>query len=86
MTNFIYIYRNFFLNCFLKYQFFFSLGLFRCHKWHSCTRESPRGDALCFRGRKDLPNQNVFAACDFDMKFTYVLVRWEGTASDSRIL
>jgi len=27
----------------------------------------------------------IFANCDFDMKFTYVLAGWEGTASDSRI-
>ncbi|XP_052725419.1 protein ALP1-like [Vigna angularis] len=46
----------------------------------------PREDAPRFRGRKDWPTQNVFAACDFDMKFTYVLAGWEGTASDSRIL
>ncbi|KAL2341130.1 hypothetical protein Fmac_009070 [Flemingia macrophylla] len=46
----------------------------------------PRWDAARFRGRKDWPTQNVFAACDFDMKFTYALGGWEGTASDSRIL
>ncbi|XP_057458064.1 uncharacterized protein LOC130748834 [Lotus japonicus] len=46
----------------------------------------PRAEAPRFRGRKDCPTQNVFAACDFDMKFTYVLAGWEGTASDSRIL
>ncbi|XP_052736625.1 protein ALP1-like [Vigna angularis] len=46
----------------------------------------PREDAPRFRGRKDWPTQNVFAACDFDMKFTYVLAGWEGTTSDSRIL
>ncbi|XP_052726956.1 uncharacterized protein LOC128194802 [Vigna angularis] len=46
----------------------------------------PRTDAPRFRGRKDWPTQNVFAACDFDMKFTYVLAGWEGTTSDSRIL
>ena len=45
-----------------------------------------RSYAPRFRGRKDWPTQNVFAACDFDMKFTYVLAGWEGTASDSRIL
>nr|KYP66964.1 Putative nuclease HARBI1 [Cajanus cajan] len=45
-----------------------------------------RSDAPRFRGRKDWPTQNVFAACDFDMKFTYVLGGWEGTTSDSRIL
>ncbi|KAL2333864.1 hypothetical protein Fmac_015077 [Flemingia macrophylla] len=46
----------------------------------------PRSDAPRFRGRKDWPTQNVFPACDFDMKFTYVLGGWEGTTSDSRIL
>jgi len=44
-----------------------------------------RADAPRFVGRKDWPTQNIFAACDFDMKFTYVLAGWEGTASDSRI-
>jgi len=33
-----------------------------------------------------LPTQNIFVGSDFDMKFTYVLAGWEGTASDSRIL
>ncbi|XP_057732659.1 protein ALP1-like [Arachis stenosperma] len=46
----------------------------------------PRVDAPRFCGRKDHPTQNVLAACGFDMKFTYVLSGWEGTASDSRIL
>ncbi|XP_068483377.1 uncharacterized protein [Phaseolus vulgaris] len=32
-----------------------------------------RADAPHFRGRKDWPTQNIFVACDFDMKFTYVL-------------
>ena len=36
--------------------------------------------------RKDYTTQNVMAACDFDMRFTYVLPGWEGTASDSRII
>ncbi|XP_048501562.1 uncharacterized protein LOC125497893 [Beta vulgaris subsp. vulgaris] len=39
-----------------------------------------------YRGRKNWPTQNVLAACSFDLKFTYVLPGWEGTASDSRIL
>ena len=30
--------------------------------------------------------QNVMAICDFDMIFKYVVVRWEGTAHDSRVL
>ncbi|GAU49426.1 hypothetical protein TSUD_407280 [Trifolium subterraneum] len=45
-----------------------------------------RADAPRFRGRKECTTKNVFAACSFDMKFTYVLTGWEGTASDSRIL
>ncbi|KAL5571103.1 hypothetical protein UlMin_020700 [Ulmus minor] len=43
--------------------------------------EAPR-----YHGRKDYPTQNVMATCEFDMRFTYVLPGWEGTASDSRII
>lgn len=43
-------------------------------------------EAPKYRGRKDYPTQNVLAACSFDLKFTYVLTGWEGTASDSRIV
>ncbi|KAL5545272.1 hypothetical protein UlMin_009056 [Ulmus minor] len=39
-----------------------------------------------YRGRKAFSTQNVLAACSFDLKFTYVLPGWEGSASDSRIL
>ncbi|WJX25100.1 hypothetical protein P8452_14172 [Trifolium repens] len=46
----------------------------------------PRAEAPRFRGRKEHPTQNILAACNFDMKFTYVLAGWEGTTSDSRIL
>ena len=46
----------------------------------------PASDASRYRGRKNWPTQNVMAACSFDMKFTYVLSGWEGTASDSRII
>ncbi|XP_061359901.1 uncharacterized protein LOC133303945 [Gastrolobium bilobum] len=46
----------------------------------------PLNEASKYRGRKDFPTQNVLAACSFDLRFTYVLPGWEGTASDSRIL
>ena len=46
----------------------------------------PIEDAPRYCGRKDYPTQNVLAACTFDLKFTYILPGWEGTASDSRIL
>ena len=43
-------------------------------------------DAPKYWGRKECTTQNVLAACDFDMRFTYVLPGWEGTASGSRII
>ena len=39
-----------------------------------------------FRGRKPFPTQNVMAAVDFDLRFTYVLAGWEGTAHDALVL
>ena len=43
-------------------------------------------DAPRYRSRKGYTTQNVLVACSFDLKFTYVLPSWEGTASDSRII
>jgi hypothetical protein len=39
-----------------------------------------------FRGRKTFATQNVMAAVDFDLRFTYVLAGWEGTAHDALVL
>ena len=39
-----------------------------------------------FRGLKDGTTQNMLAAISFDVKFTYVLAGWEGSAHDSRVL
>ena len=39
-----------------------------------------------FRGRKPFPTQNVMAAVDFDLRFTYVLAGWEGSAHDALVL
>jgi hypothetical protein len=39
-----------------------------------------------FRSRKHYPTQNVLAAIDFDLKFTYVFAGWEGLAHDATIL
>lgn len=36
-------------------------------------------------GRKGRPTQNVMAACDFNMCFTFVLPGWEGSAHDTRV-
>ncbi|XP_015935347.1 protein ALP1-like [Arachis duranensis] len=46
----------------------------------------PIADQPRFRGRKEWPTHNVLAACGFDMRFTYALAGWEGTASDSKVL
>lgn len=39
-----------------------------------------------FRGRKSHATQNVMATIDFDLRFTYVLVGWEGIAHDAVVL
>ena len=39
-----------------------------------------------FCGRKDGTTQNVLVAISFDLKFTYVLARWEDSAHNSRVL
>ncbi|XP_028790499.1 uncharacterized protein LOC114746446 [Neltuma alba] len=38
-----------------------------------------------FINRKGRVTQNVMAVCDWDMCFTFVLARWEGSAHDARI-
>jgi len=37
-------------------------------------------------GRKHTTTQNVLAVVDFDLRFTYVLAGWDGSAHDARIL
>ncbi|CAN6579859.1 unnamed protein product [Malus baccata var. baccata] len=32
-----------------------------------------------------MPTQNVMAACNFDMQFTFACAGWEGTAHDTRV-
>ncbi|XP_058202540.1 protein ALP1-like [Rhododendron vialii] len=46
----------------------------------------PAREQIPYRGRHKTTSQNVMAACSFDMRFTYVLSGWEGTANDSRVL
>jgi hypothetical protein len=36
-------------------------------------------------GRKGIVTQNVMAACDFDLLFTFIMAGWEGAAHDTRI-
>ena len=46
----------------------------------------PRHMQQAFRDRKSSPTQNVMAAVSFDLKFTFVLAGWEGSAHDALIL
>jgi len=39
-----------------------------------------------YQGQKQYPTINVLVACGLDLKFTYVLLGWEGSAFDSRVL
>ena len=39
-----------------------------------------------FHGRKPFTTQNVMAAVDFDLKFTYVVAGWEGSAHNATVL
>ncbi|KAF5476725.1 hypothetical protein F2P56_003435 [Juglans regia] len=38
-----------------------------------------------YLSRHQQVSQNVLAACDFDMKFTFICASWEGTAHDARL-
>ncbi|WVZ77426.1 hypothetical protein U9M48_025291, partial [Paspalum notatum var. saurae] len=46
----------------------------------------PAAQKAAFLGRKHTTTHNVLAAVDFDLKFTYVLAGWEGSAHDALIL
>ncbi|GMI80922.1 hypothetical protein like AT5G41980 [Hibiscus trionum] len=52
---------------------------------HICASVPPNIQGK-FCSRKGGMTQNVLAAIIFDLKFTYVLAGWEGSAHDSRIL
>ena len=44
------------------------------------------GEGIPYQNRKNFTSLNVLAACDFDMQFTYILPKWEGSAHDGRVL
>ena len=46
----------------------------------------PKHMEASFHGRKSYATQNVMAAVDFNLRFTFVLVGWEGTAHDALVL
>jgi hypothetical protein len=47
---------------------------------HVSSLDQPR-----YRNRKGFFSQNVLAACNFEMEFTYVLAGWEGSAHDGTV-
>ncbi|KAM3329114.1 hypothetical protein ACQJBY_026282 [Aegilops geniculata] len=54
-----------------------------------CTQiqaSSCKNVETAFRGKKLVASQNVMAAIDFDLRFTHVLARWEGSAHDDAVL
>ena len=46
----------------------------------------PKDMEHAFRGRKPFTTQNVMASVDFDLRFTYVMAGWEGSAHDATVL
>ena len=46
----------------------------------------PSAEARRYINRKGYHSQNVMGICDFEMKFTFILTGWEGSAHDARVL
>ncbi len=46
----------------------------------------PADDMVNHTNRHGYTSQNVLAICDFDMRFTFVVAGWPGSANDTRIL
>ncbi|KAL8517412.1 hypothetical protein ACS0TY_015595 [Phlomoides rotata] len=46
----------------------------------------PSIDKERYMNRKGQCSVNVLVVCDINMSFTYVLISWEGSAADSRVL
>ena len=46
----------------------------------------PAEDHAQYQNYEGFLSQNVLAACDFDMRFLYILAGWEGSAHDGRVL
>lgn len=46
----------------------------------------PAGEQAAWRNRKGYYSQNVFAACSFDLQFTFIHAGWQGSAHDALVL
>jgi len=45
----------------------------------------PKSEQAKYIGRHSYASQNVMAVCDFDMRFTFVVMGWPGSAHDTRV-
>lgn len=48
--------------------------------------EVPKNRQQAYSNRKGNTSQNVLCACDFYIRFTFVVATWEGTAHDSKVI
>jgi hypothetical protein len=46
----------------------------------------PTSEVVNHTGRHGYTSQNVMAICDFDLRFTFIVVGWPGSVHDTRIL
>ena len=46
----------------------------------------PASEQPKYIGRHGYASQNVMAVCDFDMRFTFVVIGWPGSVHDTRVL
>ena len=46
----------------------------------------PISEQSRYRNQKHCLSQNVLAACNFEMQFSYILAGWEGSAHDTTVL
>jgi hypothetical protein len=46
----------------------------------------PLSEQPKYIGRHSYASQNIMVVCDFDMRFTFIVVGWPGSAHDTRIL
>jgi hypothetical protein len=46
----------------------------------------PTDEVINYTRHHIYTSQNVLVICDFDMRFTFVVLKWPGSAQDTRIL
>jgi hypothetical protein len=67
-----------------KFYPFFDGALGAIDGTHICCTSSA-ADRNASRNRKGVLTQNCLATCSFDLRFTYILSGWEGSAHDATL-